>query len=102
MRDDTQEMTQTTEQRSAGVEHVIRILQYNVNKSRNKVLASLMEDPRRKDFDIIAIQEPWRNTYDHAAYNPRASGFHLIDNKQARPSPTTYVGFVLCVSVSLG
>jgi hypothetical protein len=55
MRDDTQEITQTTEQRSAGVEHVIRILQYNVNKSRNKVLAGLMEDPRRKDFDIIVI-----------------------------------------------
>jgi hypothetical protein len=40
-----------------------------------------MEDPRRKDFDIIVIQEPWRNTYDHATYNPRASGFYLIDNK---------------------
>jgi endonuclease/exonuclease/phosphatase (EEP) superfamily protein YafD len=91
MRDDTQETTQTTEQRRAGVEHAIRILQYNVNKSRNKVLAGLMEDPRRKDFDIIVIQEPWRNTYDHTAYNPRASDFHLIDNKQARSRVSIYV-----------
>jgi hypothetical protein len=50
-----------------------------------------MEDPRRKDFDIIAIQEPWRNTYDHATYNPRASGFYLIDNKQARSRVSIYV-----------
>ena len=91
MRDDTQEMIQTTEQRGAGIEHAIRILQYNVNKSRNKVLAGLMEDPRRKDFDIIAVQEPWRNTYDHAAYNPRASGFHLIDNKRADSRISIYV-----------
>jgi hypothetical protein len=81
MRDNAQEMTQTTEQHSAGAEHAIRILQYNVNKSRNKVLAGLMEDPRRKNFDIIVIQKSWRNTYDHVTYNPRANGFYLIDNK---------------------
>jgi hypothetical protein len=46
------------EQRGTGEEYTIRILQYNVNKSRNKVLAGLMKDPKRKDFDIIAIQEP--------------------------------------------
>jgi hypothetical protein len=83
MRDNIQEMTQIiqTTERSAGAEYAIRILQYNVNKSRNKVLAGLMEDPRRKDFDIIVIQKSWRNTYDHVMYNPRASGFYLIDNK---------------------
>jgi hypothetical protein len=50
-----------------------------------------MEDPRRKDFDIIAIQEPWRNTYDHVTYNPRASGFYLVDNKQAGSRVSIYV-----------
>jgi hypothetical protein len=48
-------MTQTTGQRDTSGEHAIRILQYNVNKSRNKVLAGLMEDPRRKNIDIIVI-----------------------------------------------
>ena len=91
MRDDTQETTQTQEQRGASAEHAIRILQYNVNKLKNKVLAGLIEDPRRKDFDIIALQEPWRNIYDHAAYNPRASGFHLIDNKRADSRVLIYV-----------
>jgi hypothetical protein len=55
MRDDTQEMIQTTGQRDISGEHAIRILQYNVNKLRNKVLADLIKDPRRKNIDIIVI-----------------------------------------------
>jgi uncharacterized protein (DUF3084 family) len=55
MRDNTQKITQIIKQYNAGAEYIIRILQYNVNKLRNKVLAGLMKDPRRKDFDIIAI-----------------------------------------------
>src|SRR5271170_7640074 len=57
----------------------VKILQYNVHKSKNKVLAPLFADPKTGDFDIIAVQEPWRNPYDSTAYNIRDSGFHLVD-----------------------
>ena len=69
----------------------IKILQYNVNKSRNKVLAGLLADPRVADFDIIAIQEPWRNTYDSSAYNTRDSGFHLVDKKDGDSRVSMYI-----------
>jgi hypothetical protein len=69
----------------------LKVLQYNVNKSRNKVLAGLLEDPRVKEYDIIAVQEPWRNTVDSHAYNPRNSGFHLVDRGTADSRVTTYI-----------
>ena len=36
----------------------LRILQYNVNKSRTKVLIGLLQDPEIASYDIIATQEP--------------------------------------------
>lgn len=69
----------------------LKILQYNVNKSRNKVLAALLADPRVKEYDILAIQEPWRNPYDSAAYNPRDSGFHIVDRKEDGSRVSTYI-----------
>jgi exonuclease III len=70
---------------------MLKILQYNVNKSRNKVLASLLRDPNIQEFDIIAIQEPWRNPYDWAAYNPRETGFHLVDKREKTARVCTLV-----------
>jgi hypothetical protein len=37
----------------------LRILQYNVHKSKDRVLIPLFEDERIADIDIIAVQEPW-------------------------------------------
>ena len=36
----------------------MKILQYNVRKSRDTVMATLLRDPRVMDYDILAIQEP--------------------------------------------
>ena len=69
----------------------VKILQYNVNKSKNKVLAGLLADPRVKEFDIIAVQEPWRNPYDSTAYSTRDSGFHLVDIRDKDSRVSTYV-----------
>src|SRR5271170_3889754 len=69
----------------------VKILQYNVNKSKDKVLVGLLEDPRVSDFDIIAVQEPWRNRYDSATYNTRDSGFHLIDKKDRDSRVSMYI-----------
>jgi hypothetical protein len=33
----------------------LKILQYNVQKSKNKVMVPLLADPRVQEFDIIAL-----------------------------------------------
>ena len=54
------------------------ILQYNVQKSKDKVMAPLLEDPRVQAYDILAIQEPWNNPFMETTYNPRNSCFYLV------------------------
>jgi hypothetical protein len=56
----------------------LKILQYNVQKSKNKVMAPLLADPRIQGFDIIALQEPWTNPLQDTTYCPRAALFHLV------------------------
>jgi len=55
----------------------LRILQYNVQKSRDVVMAGLFQDQRVLDFDILAIQEPWRNPYTATSYHPLKTHFQL-------------------------
>ena len=55
----------------------LRILQYNVQKSRDVVLASLFQDPGILEYDILAIQEPWRNPFINTSYHPLKTHFHL-------------------------
>jgi exonuclease III len=56
----------------------LRILQYNVQKSRDVVLASLFQDRWITEYDILAIQEPWRNTFIATSYHPLKAHFQLI------------------------
>lgn len=47
----------------------LRILQYNVEKSLDHAMATLLRDPKIMDYAVIAIQEPWvywYNDVDHA------------------------------------
>src|SRR2546423_14913663 len=55
----------------------LRILQYNVQKSVDKVMIPVLEGPHLP-YDIIAIQEPWINGRINATYCPRAIKYHLI------------------------
>jgi exonuclease III len=55
----------------------LNILQYNVRKSRDMVMASLLRDPGIDDFDIIALQEPWKNPYTATTHHPAKNKFHL-------------------------
>ena len=68
----------------------LTLLQYNVNKSRKKVLIPLLEDPKIARFDILAIQEPWRNWYNNEGYNPSNSPFYLVQ-KTSEPDRQTRV-----------
>jgi exonuclease III len=54
------------------------ILQYNVMRSRNKVMASLLRDDRIRDFDVIALQEPWKNSQYNTTHNPNSRLFELV------------------------
>ena len=56
----------------------LTILQYNVRKSAKGTLIPLLSDKRTQDFDIIAIQEPWKNPTTSLLLNPYQSGFHLL------------------------
>jgi hypothetical protein len=60
----------------------LQILQYNTQKSKNKVMIPLFEDHKTKEFDIIAVQEPWSNPLAPTTYNPRQSEFHLVYGKE--------------------
>jgi len=55
----------------------LRILQYNVQKSRDVVLASLFQDRWISEFEVLAIQEPWRNPRIATSYHPLKTHFQL-------------------------
>ena len=38
----------------------------------------LFQNDNILDIDIIALQEPWRNTRDQTTYHPRKESFHLL------------------------
>lgn len=55
----------------------LNILQYNVRKSKDTVMATLLRDPRVADYDVLAIQEPWRNPFMSTTHHPAKNIFHL-------------------------
>ena len=69
----------------------LSILQYNVNNSRLKTMVPLLEDSGISEFDILAIQEPWKNNYAPTTYNPARAGFYLV----YRPGGDTRVCFYI-------
>ncbi len=56
----------------------LTILQHNTMKSRNKVMASMLRDPQTWEYDILAIQEPWRNSFNNSTHHPCKDRFHLV------------------------
>jgi hypothetical protein len=55
----------------------LKILQYNVRRSRDMVMASLLRNLGIDDFDLIAIQEPWKNPYTATTHHPIKDRFYL-------------------------
>lgn len=54
-----------------------KILQYNTQKSR-EVMAGLFTRHTIGDYDILAIQEPYRNPFQNTTYHPAKGRFHLL------------------------
>src|SRR5436190_4190953 len=55
----------------------LNILQLNVNRSYY-VMKPLLADERTQDFDILLIQEPWKNPHIHTTHNPDRNTWDLI------------------------
>ncbi len=66
----------------------LKILQYNVHKSKDIVKALLVRDPHIKSYDILAIQEPWRNNFTPTTHHPLKDIFRLyypgLDNLEEK------------------
>jgi hypothetical protein len=64
----------------------LNVLQYNVRKSGNRVMAPLLADPRVSQFSLLAIQEPFHNSFNNSTHNPSYTSFHLfhpcVDNSR--------------------
>ena len=73
------------------------ILQYNMRKSRKKIMIPLFENERIKEVDIIVLQEPWQNPWKYTTYHFLKSFFDLVyeDGKD------TYVCFYINKTMAL-
>ena len=71
--------------------HFINILQYNVRNDRVTTMIPLLADQRVQNYDVIAIQEPWRNPNGPTTLSSFQSGFHLL----YRPGGDTRVCFYI-------
>lgn len=72
----------------------LHILQYNTIKSKNLVMATLLRDPKIHEYDILALQEPWRNPIIPTTHNPISDTFHLCFPKDNKEMPARVCFFV--------
>jgi hypothetical protein len=56
----------------------LKIFQYNARKEGNKVIAPMLADPKISQFPILAIQEPFHNSFANSTHNPSYTSFHLL------------------------
>ena len=55
----------------------LKILQYNVHKSKDIVMALLLREPNIKSYEILAIEEPWQNNFTSTTHHPLKDSFRL-------------------------
>lgn len=60
------------------LEGSLSVISYNVNTSKDGVMASFLRDDRVLDYDIVAIQEPWQNPFCFTTHHPAKQHFWLI------------------------
>jgi len=54
-------------------------------------MIGLLEERQIAKYDILAIQEPWRNPFNKEGYNPGKSPFYLIETTSEGTRTATYV-----------
>lgn len=75
----------------------LAILQYNVNNSRSKVMIPMFETDGILNYDILAIQEPWKNPYS----NTTNSRLNQYFDTYYMDSPKTRVCFFVNKRIAL-
>ncbi|PQE23329.1 reverse transcriptase protein [Rutstroemia sp. NJR-2017a BBW] len=50
-------------------------------------MATLLRDPKIQEYDILALQEPWRNPFTSTTHNPISHSFHLCFPKDSKEAP---------------
>lgn len=77
----------------------LTIIQYNVNKSKDRVQRSFLQslDPHR--HHIVAVQEPWINPHSGRPATVQDRRYHLAISTQRGTTPRTciYVSKLLSV-----
>ena len=64
----------------------LRVLQYNIQKSKDKIMAFLLVDKATALYNILALQELWQNPYKNTIYCLSLSVFYIVYNNQERRS----------------
>jgi hypothetical protein len=54
-------------------------------------MIGLLQDPRLREYDILAVQEPWRNQDNSEGYNPASSPFHLVEKTSKSTRTALYI-----------
>ena len=76
-------------------DETLTILQYNIRNGKNSNMIPLLADKRLQEYDVLAIQEPWKSDFVPTSYNPRDSGFHLL----FKPGGDTRVCFYISTRI---
>jgi hypothetical protein len=58
--------------------NVLIILQYNVRNEKIRTMISLFVDKKIQDYDVIAIQKFWRNSFASIFLSNNQNDFHLL------------------------
>lgn len=80
------EVPRTHHQAKKPLTKPLTIYQYNVNKSKDVVMAQFMRDPAVLEADIIAIQEPWKNPFQSTTHHQQRTRMSFFTR---RPKGTT-------------
>ena len=68
----------------------LKVLQYNVQKSKDRVMVPLLDGPGTP-YDVIAIQEPWLSPYVETTYCPQSCPYHLVFPQDGRARTCLYI-----------
>ena len=58
--------------------HTLFIPQYIFNKSKDQVTAPFLRDGVVWDYHVLAVQEPWRNSFQTITHHPIPDRFDLV------------------------
>jgi hypothetical protein len=56
----------------------LHIIQYNVNRSREIVMADFLQQKEVLEADIIVLQEPWRNPFKDNTHHPAKTTYYML------------------------